>query len=594
MKRSPIALTQALAISVAFSGIAACTGQIETGDRGSKAPGVQDPGVPGGTPGVPGGGSDPGVPGGTPGTTPGGTGAPNAPAEPGTAPLRRLTIKEYTNTVRDLLGSGTAARGTLSVDQDTAGFTVGGPVSTTIDASRLLDSADQLATAAAAKISSLVSCPNLAPDPAAEATCAKTFIQQFGKRAFRRPLDNDEVADLMTVYTAHRDAAIGSAFPDAIRSVVAAMLASPFFLYRAELGSAKPLRDGAFVRFNPYEIASRLSYSLWATMPDDALFAEADAGRLTTPAQIEAQARRMLKDPRVADTIADFHRQWLEIDTFETEPPKDARFKEYTPQLVQAMMAETTSFVNDLFIGPQATGSLEKFFTATTTKVDPALAKLYGVTNVPAGTGPQVVNLNPKERAGILTQAGYIAMHSDLAESHPVRRGAAMMRRVFCTEITPPANMDVGEAKAPAPGLTTRERYAEHALQPCATCHRLTDPIGFAFENYDAIGAYRATEQGKAVDASGVMDFPSGQVKFQNAVELAKQLPQVKEVQQCMATQWLRYMLRRNEFAGDQAALQLAAEAMNKSSFDMREMLVALITSRAFTHRTPSQGEVLQ
>jgi hypothetical protein len=596
MNRSPKALAQALVLVGGFAGLAGCSGQIGSRDPAARPPGSAQPGDPSnpGNPSAPGGSGTPGTPGspGTPGTGNPGTSTPSGPAEPGTAPLRRLTVKEYTNTVRDLLGTPDPARGSLSVDQDTAGFTVGGPVSTVIDASRLLDSADSLSTAATMKIASMLPCPNVAANPAAESACAKDFIQKFGRRAFRRPLDADEVGDLMAVYTSHRDPAIGSSFPDAMRSVVAAMLSSPFFLYRAELGSAKPLRDGAFVRFNPWEVASRLSYSLWATMPDDALFAEAEAGRLSTPAQIEEQARRMLKDPRIQDTIADFHRQWLEIDTFETEPPKDAKFKEYTPQLVSAMMAETRAFVNDLFVGPQATGSLEKFFTSTTTTVDPALAKLYGVNMT--GTGPQTVMLNPKERAGILTQAGYIAMHSDLAESHPVRRGAAMMRRVFCTEITPPANMDVGEAKPPAPNLTTRERYADHALQPCATCHRLTDPIGFAFENYDAIGAYRATEQGKTVDASGVMEFPSGAIKFQNAVELSKQLPQVKEVQTCMATQWLRYMLRRNEFGGDQASLQLAADALGKSSNDMREMLVALITSRAFTHRTPSQGEVLQ
>jgi hypothetical protein len=596
MNRSPQALAQALAIAALF-GTSACTGQIQSRDSASQTPGGQTPGtgngngsngngMSGGLPGAPGSnGGDPG---------PGGAGAtPGAPAEPGTAPLRRLTIREYSNTVRDLLGV-TATASSLSVDQDAAGFDIGGPVSTSIDASRLLDSADQLATAATAKITSLISCPNLAPDPASESACATSFIQQFGKRAFRRPLDSDEVADLMAVFTNHRDPAIGAAFPDAIRAVVAAMLSSPFFLYRAELGSTKPLRDGMFVRFSPYEMASRLSYGLWSTMPDDTLFAEAEAGRLSTPAQIEAQARRMLKDARLRDTITDFHRQWLEIDSFETEPPKDARFKDYTPALVAAMMAETTTFANDLFAGPQASGSLDQLFTSTTTTVDPALAKLYGVANVAAGTTPQTVTLNPAERAGILTQAAYIAMHSDAAESHPVKRGAAMLRRVFCTEIVPPVNMDVGEAKPPAPGLTTRERYAEHAMQPCATCHRMTDPIGFAFENYDAIGAYRATEQGKPVDATGVMTFTSGEFKFKNAVELSKHLPQVKEVQQCMATQWLRYLLRRNEFSGDQASLQLAADALGRSSNDMREMLVALLTSSAFTHRTPSLGEVLQ
>ena len=128
---------------------------------------------------------------------------------------------------------------------------------------------------------------------------------------------------MLAVYTSHRDASIGAPFPEAIRSVVAAMLTSPFFLYRAELGPAKALRDGSFVRFNSYEMASRLSYALWATMPDDVLFTEADAGRLSTPQQIEQQARRMLKDARLSETITDFHMQWLEVEGLPGEPDKD-------------------------------------------------------------------------------------------------------------------------------------------------------------------------------------------------------------------------------------------------------------------------------
>jgi hypothetical protein len=153
--------------------------------------------------------------------------------------------------------------------------------------------------------------------------------------------------------------------------------------------------------------------------------------------------------------------------------------------------------------------------------------------------------------------------------------------------------MDVGQPKPPAPNLTTRERFAEHAMNPCASCHRLTDPIGFAFENYDAVGAWRTTEQGKKVDASGTLPLSDGDLKFTNAVELARGLAGAKDVRDCLATQWLRYFTRRNESAGDTASLQAAGEAFAKSSYDMRELLVALTRTRAFTHRSPSAGEVL-
>jgi hypothetical protein len=568
---------------------AACTGQIQDGRSSSSG----TPGAPGGGNPTPGGKQpDPGTPGtgpiGTPSTPPATGPAAN---NPGPAPLRRLSTREYTNTIRDLLGVAATAARDFAVDQDAGGFAIGGPVSTSVDTARLLDAAEQVASAAAAKIATLVPCPTVPADAAGQADCAGKFITQFGRRAFRRPLTPDEVKDLQAVYTAHRDAEIGYAFPDAIRAVVAAMLTSPFFLYRAELGGAAPLKEGTLVRFNSHEMASRLSYGLWGTMPDDQLFTEADAGRLATPEQIEAQARRMLKDPKVRDAVADFHLQWLDVEGLPTAPQKDARFKEFTPDLVAAMLSETVAFSTDLFQGPQATGSLDKLLTATATTVTPALAKLYGATA--AGTGAQAVNLDPAQRAGILTQASFLAMHADAGDSHPVRRGAMVLRRVLCTEVDPPLDMEVGQPKMPAPGLTTRERFAEHAMNPCATCHRLTDPIGFAFENYDAIGAYRTMDQGKPVDATGTLALASGEVKFKDAVSLVKALAQTPEARDCMATQWLRYFVRRAELPGDEASLRAARESFKRSNYDLRELLVALAKTRAFTHRTPSAGEVL-
>jgi hypothetical protein len=224
--------------------------------------------------------------------------------------------------------------------------------------------------------------------------------------------------------------------------------------------------------------------------------------------------------------------------------------------------------------------------------VDPALAKLYGASV--AGTTPQPVTLDGSQRAGLLTQASFLAMHATNNETNPVRRGAVVIRRLLCNDIQPPADMDVGQPKPAAMGLTTRERFAEHAMNPCASCHKLTDPIGFAFENYDPIGAWRTMEQGKKVDASGTLNLTAGDLKFNTAVELVKGLAISSEVRDCVATQWLRYFSRRNESAGDTASLQAAGEAFAKSSYDLRELLVALTKTRAFTHRSPSAGEVLQ
>ena len=537
-------------------GCLGCTGRISQ-DGASDVPSGNKP--PGAMTGGKGGSSTP---------------PPMGPNAPGAAPLRRLTVREYGNTLRDLLGA--SPTGDLGVDQDAAGFAVGGPVTTSGDAARLLDAAEQLAAGAATKIGSLVPCAPVPADAAGQGECAKKFIAQFGRRAFRRPLGPDEAADLFAVYTAHRGGDINYPFDQAIRSVVAAMLTSPFFLYRAEGASLPPIKEGGLVRFNPHELASRLSYTLWGSMPDDQLFAEVDAGRLGTPDQIEAQARRMLKDPKARDAIADFHLQWLYVDGLPREPPKDPKFASYTPALVTAMLAETADFANQVFAGD---GKLERLLTAPWTPTDPALAKLYGAPD-------------PAQRAGVLTQASFLAMHATATDTNPVRRGAVVLRRLLCNDVQPPVNMDVGQPKPPAPGLTTRERFAEHAMDPCATCHRLTDPIGFAFENYDAIGAWRTTEQGKKVDATGTLALSDGDLKFDDAVGLARGLAGARDVRQCLATQWLRYFTRRNESAGDTASLEAASDAFARSGYDLRELLVALTRTRAFTHRSPSAGEM--
>jgi hypothetical protein len=558
-----------IAVLLATAAGPACSGQIADGTGA----------------GAPGGGSSPTVPGGrspgSPGASPGGA-VPTGPDVPGPTAMRRLSIREYGNTVRDLLGVTPGAAQSFASDQDSGGFSTGGPISTSADVSHLLDAADQIATAAVAKIQTLLPCGAVPADDAGQTACAKQFITQFGRRAFRRPLTPDEIADLATVYSAHRGGAIAYSFPDAIRSVVAAMLTSPYFLYRWELGSGSAVKEnGGLIRFNPNELASRLSYALWGSMPDDQLFQAADTNKLTTPDQVEQQARRMLKDPKARDTMADFHGQWLDVDGLPREPDKDASFKTYTPELVTAMMNETLGFTTDVMM---TSGSLEKLLTTNATVTDPALAQLYG-----AGAGGV---LDPTQRAGVLTQASFLAMHATATDSHPVKRGAVVLRRLLCTDVEPPKDMDVGQPAQPAPGVSTRDRFAEHAKNACATCHQLMDPIGFAFEEFDAIGAYRTKDQGKAIDSSGSLTVGSEPLKFGNAVDLARQLSQSSMVRDCVARQWMRYLTRRTETPGDQASLQAASDAFKRSSWDVRELLVALTRTNAFTHRTPSAGEM--
>jgi Protein of unknown function (DUF1592)/Protein of unknown function (DUF1588)/Protein of unknown function (DUF1595)/Protein of unknown function (DUF1585)/Protein of unknown function (DUF1587) len=553
-----------------------CTGEISTENRagtGSGGPGVgPGPGSGGGS--GSGGGAGPGA---------------QAPGDLGRAVFRRFNRTEYNNTIRDLLGDTSRPATAFAADQDSArsGYFVGGAIANA-DASHLLEATEQLAANAMKRLPELLPCKSLPAAAPDQDRCAQQFIAQFGKRAFRRPLSQEEVAGFTDFYSGQRSAGVD--FPNAMRLTLSAFLLSPQFLYRWEVTPQTAIREGSLVRYNPYEIASRLSYLIWASMPDEAAFALADQNKLATPDQIEAEARRLLQDPRAKDAVADFFTQWLEVSDLRTVP-KDAKvYPTYTAELAQAMVAESATFAATNVI--EGDGKLSTVFTSSRGFVDANLARLYGVSGV-TGTALTGTDLDPTQRGGILTQASFLAQHASSDESNPTRRGKILTDRVICVDIPLPPD-DVPDPKPPAPNLSVRERFDEHSKNPCATaCHSVMDPLGFAFENYDGIGAYQTTDGGKPVDATGSIELDGQKKRFANAIELGKHLGASRQVAECMARQFLRYALRRKETPGDQPSLAAAAEAFGKESGNLRELIVALTKTRAFTHRTPSTGEVL-
>jgi hypothetical protein len=503
--------------------------------------------------------------------------------------LRRLTLLEYRNTLRDLLGVADAPTLELAGDQQarTSGYTTGAAITTAGDARKLLEGAERLVQAAMPNLAGQVPCIK---DAAAAEPCARQFIAQFGRRAFRRPLAEEEITRWLGLYQAQRDPAVGASFSEAIVGVTVALLQSPNFLYRRELAPGAAIKEGNFVRFNPYEMASRLSYSFWATMPDERLFSLAEAGKLQTSQSIQEEARRLLVHPRAKDMYADFAAQWLNL-TQVVSSQKEAALS-FTPEVGKSMLAATASSVADVFMGPGATGRMDELFTSKRAYADETLAKIYGIPGITGGALAPVT-LDGKQRSGVFTQLTFLTMHGDSEGSFPTRRGAEIVRRVLCHEIDIPPDIVVPDVKPPSPGVTTRQRFEEHSKNPCASCHALFDPIGFAFENYDGIGRYRTTDNGQPVDSSGILHLGSGPVSFEDAVELMPALAASDEVRSCLATQWMRYLIRREESRGDMPSLQAAQKAFRDSSFDMRELLVAIVSSDAFTRRTPAAGEVL-
>jgi Protein of unknown function (DUF1592)/Protein of unknown function (DUF1588)/Protein of unknown function (DUF1595)/Protein of unknown function (DUF1585) len=586
-------------IAVALAGLA-CAGPpgagqgMNEGGAGSGGSGT------GGTGGAATGGSttagDAGTPDAqAPGTfVPDPTPLPDRDTVPGQAPLRRLTLLEYTNTIRDLLGidgAGSKGRGRFAVDYlGDWGFPQGAFITTSVDALAFLESGEAIGADAARKLPVLLPCNPIPTAEGEQEACAGKFITTFGLRAYRRPLAQKESDKLLALYRTLRGPEVADTFEQAIGDLVEAMVNAPEFLYHREQGPNPPVREGRLLRFGQYELASRLSYLFWGSMPDQTLLDAARDGRLNTTEGLVQQAARLFADDRARGAIEEFHWHWLEGEGFE-DITRDPTFIDFSPKVALSMIDESRAFTASLFFGAQADGKLETLLTGTASLVDAGLAKIYGLP-APAGMGLVPVSLDARQRAGIFTRAAFLTRKSYDDQSNPVSRGDAILRRLLCLEIPIPSDIVIPPLPEPRPGATTRERLESLDKQACAVaCHSLIDPLGFALENYDAIGAYRTTDQGKPVDASGSLSIPSGTLTFKDAIDLMPQLARTQEARNCMATQWLRYLLRRRELVTEEATLRALARDFGDRGLDMRHLLFGLVRSRPFTHRTPMDGE---
>ncbi len=509
-------------------------------------------------------------------------------ASVGQTALRRLGKGELLNTMHDLLPAlpqGFDANIDLPLDNDIQlAFSLPGTVSD-LEVKRFMDLAEAtIATLGTRAPGNQVSCTG-----SDQTACARSFVTTFGKRAFRRPLDPVEVDDLIALYTKLRtDPQMNYGFADALGIVVEAMLQSPGFLYRWERGLAAPQMDGALVKYDHYEMASRLSYFLWNSMPDDALFAAADAGKLATPDQLAEQATRLLQDPRTDSTLADFVTQWLELGTL-SGLIKDANvYPTFKPELRDSMRAETVAFSRDVLRGSQPTFSA--LLTAPYTFVDARLAQYYGV--VPDATGR--VDLSGTARLGLLTQGAVMAVKGNSYRTSPVRRGKFVLNRMLCGTVPPPPPDVVPELPPPDPTKTVRQQMADHRSKPsCAACHQTMDLLGFAFEHFDGAGNYRNDDSGHPIDSSGSATLDGATVNFQDATALAKLLASSHEAHDCFTRQWLRYAIDRFEQTADTAAVGYLTTSYEGSGLDTRDLIVRITRTLPFSHRAPADGEVL-
>jgi hypothetical protein len=520
------------------------------------------------------------------GYTPGEQGVTDRPA-PATR-FARLTHAQWANTVHDLLGlNGTdAIAKDFRSDPTQQGFlfdNAGGSLS--VDDAlwssyqrAAADLASQVTTSAAT-LSAI-----LPPDTGDANARATQFITDFGLKAFRRPLVDTEIADYMAIYNAGAAAYTGvPAFEGGIRLVLEAFLQSPLFLYRVERSATK---TGDVIPLTPYEIASRLSYMIWNTMPDADLFAAAANGQLGLADQVAAQANRMLDDPRADEVIAHFHAQLMNVEHYEVIAPHAATFPNAPQNLGTLAGTETDRYVRSI---AAAGGGFKELMTSAKTFADSALASVYGVAD-PGSTFAEVT-LDASQRKGILTQVGFLASNSTTTTPDPIHRGVFVARRLLCTHISaPPGNVP---PLPPAGNRTNRETVEAHTQQAgsvCITCHGTTiNPLGFPFESYDAIGAWRTEDAGKPVNTATDPTIDGKTVHVANALELVDAIASSQEGHACYARHWLEFGYGRPSADIDDALVaRLGAESV-KGALSIKNLIVGLVKTESFLTRSTEE-----
>ena len=521
-----------------------------------------------------------------PGTGPQDPSEPQEPAPvflPGDSPIRRMTRRDYDNTVHDLLNDETRPARLFPAEEESLGFNNNAVALgvTELLAGHYLDAAELLAAAAAKDLPSLLG--GCDPETEGEKVCARQFIEHSGAFIYRRPLAVDEVDILVAVF---KDAREQFDFETGIRLTLTTMLQSPHFLYRVELGAPIPGATGV-VKVAPYELASRLSYLLWGTMPDTELFAAAATGRLENRGDVEKQARRMLADPRAREVVRDFHAQWLKLGHIEEVEKDPDVFPDFDPKLRPLLRAEADAFLDSVIWDGQ--GDLDTLLLAPYTFLNGELADYYGLEG-PSGEAFEKVELPEGRGSGILTQGGLMAVLAKANQTTPVLRGKFIREHLLCQIIPPPPdNIDITPPDVD-PNLPTRERFAMHSADPtCAGCHSLMDPLGFGFEHFDGIGKWRDIEAGQPIDATGNL----GKDTFDGVPELAALIVDSAEVEGCMTLQWFRYAYGRAEGEEDVGTLAALTAGFAGSGRRIQDLIVALTQTDAFLYRhaTPDAGD---
>jgi len=500
----------------------------------------------------------------------------------GESRIRRLTPVQYVNTVRDLFDDQSIVVD-LHADTDV------------LISALAVEKYDAAATLLAPRgVQQLAALPECA---SRDDACAQAFIETFATRAFRHPLREEERAWLTSAFATARATL---SFEDSIQVVTNVILTAPQFLYLTATGTAVEDRP-ALRKLDDYELAARLSYFLWNTLPDDALLAAAAKGELTAGngEGLRRHAERMLASERTREMAAELVDNWFQLDGGKVhfsidEAPKDSvLYPQVVPELRVAMRREVDALMQRTLLDG---GTIADLFTSTSAYVNGPLAKLYGVTGGPTDADDwQWVELDPNQRAGLLTRAAFATVYSNAKVQSPIRRGVFVLRDVLCyAQPPPPPNVDdrpiLGAEGAEA--LTIRGLTDLRTAGGCQGCHEAINNIGYAFEHYDAIGAYRdrEIESGLPIDASAsLVHSGSTDGPVADAVAMSHALARSEVVSECLIGRWFDHALRRVPDVLDTCSLE-AIRASAGSTGNLRDLLIAIIESEAFRYVNPGEA----
>ncbi len=533
---------------------------------------VGNDGSPGGGDSRTGGGTGPGSvgTGGNPATCDASTG-------PVSTPIRRLTQFEYNNTLRDLA----KAPETVLPAEDLGNLFANDAATqsvppTLVEAYNGSAASIAASLTTAARIGSLAACAS-APPAASEPACARTAIEAFAPKAYRRALVAGESDGLVQLFQTVR--ANGQSFPSSLAAMIEAVLQGPEFLYKPEFGAAVDGRTDVR-RLTDTEMAVRLSYLLWGSLPDDGLTMAAAAGQLHTPDQVKAQATRLLADPKSREVVRYFFDFLLPIQGLSALQRSTTDYPKFNATIGGLMRTEAETFLEkEVFEG---SGTWPGILTAPYTYVNADLATYYGFPGV-TGTAFQKVPLDGVKRGGLMTLGGIVAgpVHSN--KTNPVTRGSLVVKKLMCQAIPLPSGEIATMVKPPADDSapTGRQRYSMHSANPvCHTCHTNMDPVGFALEKLDAVGQWREQENGVTIDATG--DSPLLGT-FNGPVELGKKIAASDVAQACFAKRWVDFGYARTSDDSN-CSLQRAQDRFKAAGYNIQQLLVELTQTDDFLY----------